>query len=387
MNTIVRAIEDNELLRFIKSQWNFYTSDPNWVAPLVSERKKLLSIDQNPFWRHARRQLFLAERSGTVVGRIAAIINDNHNLRYNDKVGFFGFFECEDNQDTANSLFAAAHNWLRAQGMDTSRGPVNPSMNDEAALLVDGFDTPPVILTTYNPRYYPALLERAGYAKARDMYAYILKHENYQSDKMKRLQAAIRERYAITIRDINLKDKAQLKRDTDIIKDIYNKAWYNNWGMVAFTDEEWDALVNDLKPIADARIIYLAEVAGKPAGFLLALPDINRALIHSRSGSDVGAIWQLITKYWLSRKYVNLCRIIVMGVYPEYQRLGIDAVMYHEINARTRERYPEGGEASWIAEDNEAMNKALTKTMNARIYKTFRIYEQPLLPAASTASA
>jgi GNAT superfamily N-acetyltransferase len=376
MHTIVRAIDDSEVLQFIKSQWNFYNGDKNWVAPLIDERKKLLSTTRNPFWQHSKRQMFLAERDGQVVGRIAAITNDNHNKKFNDKTGFFGFFECENNQDTANALFHAAHEWLRGQGMNAVRGPVNPSMNDEAALLVDGFDTPPVILTTYNPRYYVELIERAGYAKAKDMYAYALKHENYQSDKLKRLQAAIRERYKITIREVNLKDTAQLKIDTDIIKDIYNTAWSNNWGIVEFTDAEWDALVNDLKPVADARIVYLAEVAGKPAGFMLALPDVNRALIYARSGGLLETVWHLATKHWFSKRYVNLCRIIVMGVYPEYQKLGIDAVMYHEINERSRERYTEGGEASWIAEDNEAMNKALTKTMNASIYKTYRIYER-----------
>ncbi len=372
MNTSVRPITSAEVMKFIKCQWNFYKGDPNWVAPLIQERKKLLSTEKNPFYQHSKIQMFLAERGGEVVGRIAAITNDNHNKKFNDKVGFFGFFECEDNQDTADKLFDAAHQWLRTQGMDTVRGPVNPSMNDEAALLVDGFDEPPVILTTYNPRYYMQLIEQAGYAKAKDMFAYILKHENYQSDKMKRLQAAIRERYKITIREVNLKDKAQLKKDTDAIKDIYNAAWQNNWGMVAFTDDEWAALVKDLKPIADSRIIYLAEVGGKPAGFTLALPDVNRALIHSRGGGLLGAGWALVTK----RKKVNLCRIIVMGVFPEYQKLGIDAVMYSEISERSREKYTEGGEASWIAEDNTAMNLALTKAMNAKIYKTYRVYER-----------
>ncbi len=361
-------------MRFIKSQWNFYKNDPNWVAPLIDERKKLLSVTKNPIYQHSKIEMFLAERDGVVVGRIAGITNGNHNKKYQDKVGFFGFFECENNQDTANKLFDAAHAWLKQQGMTASRGPVNPSMNDEAALLVEGFDEPPVILTTYNPAYYVALLENAGYAKAKDMYAYLLRHESYQNDKMKRLQAALRERYKITIREINIKNKAQLEKDANDIKEIYNAAWASNWGIVPFTDAEFAALVKDLKPVADQRLIYFAEVDGKVAGFMLALPDINRALIHSRSGGLLGAGWSLLTK---SSK-VDLCRIIVMGVLPEYQKIGIDAVMYYEIEERSREKYPQGGEASWIAEDNEAMNRALTKTMNAKRYKTYRIYEKSI---------
>jgi GNAT superfamily N-acetyltransferase len=372
--TIRPVTTEADRMRFIKSQWNFYKGDKNWVAPLIDERKKLLSTSKNPIYQHSKLEMFLAEREGEIVGRIAAITNGNHNKKYQDKVGFFGFFECENNPETAQKLFEAAHVWLKKQGMNAVRGPVNPSMNDEAALLVEGFDTPPVILTTYNPPYYAHLIESAGYAKAKDMYAYRLRHESYQNDKMKRLQAAIRERYKITIREINIKDKAQLQKDAQTIKEIYNSAWAENWGIVPFTDAEFDALVKDLKPVADPRIIYFAEVEGKPAGFMLALPDINRAMIHNRSGSLIGAGWQLLTK----RKEIDLCRIIVMGVLPEYQKFGIDAVMYYEIEERSRAHYPAGGEASWIAEDNIAMNRALTKTMNGERYKTYRIYERSI---------
>lgn len=374
VTTIRPVTTESDRMRFIKSQWNFYKDDKNWVAPLIDERKKLLSTTKNPIYQHAKLEMFLAERGNEVVGRIAAITNGNHNKKFNDKVGFFGFFECENNQETADKLFDAAHTWLRKQGMTASRGPVNPSMNDEAALLVEGFDTPPVLLTTYNPKYYADLIERAGYVKAKDMYAYRLRHENYQNDKMKRLQAAIRERYNITIREINMKDKAQLQKDANTIKEIYNAAWAENWGIVPFTDAEFAALVNDLKPVADPRIIYFAEVDGKTVGFMLALPDINQVMIHNRSGSLLGAGWHLVTK----RKQVDLCRIIVMGVLPEYQKFGVDAVMYYEIEERSRTSYPAGGEASWIAEDNEAMNRALTKTMNAERYKTYRIYERAI---------
>jgi GNAT superfamily N-acetyltransferase len=375
MLTIVRPVDtERDRMRFIRSQWNFYVGDKNWVPPLVDERKKLLSVQKNPFYEHSRLQMFLAERDGRVVGRIAAITNDNHNKRFNDKVGFIGFFESEDSQDTANMLFAAAEDWLRSQGKDTARGPVNPSMNDEAGLLVDGFDSPPVILTTYNPPYYPTLFESAGYAKVKDNYAYLLKHDTYKSEKMERMQALIRTRHNISIRLLDFKNKEQFKKDTDTIKYIYNRAWQNNWGMVEFTDAEWNALVKDLKPIADPDIIIIAEIDKKPAGFLLALPDINRALIHNSSGGLLGAGWHLLTK----KKSIDFCRIVIMGVLPEYRKTGVDAVMYYEIGARATKKYTAGAEASWIDEANADMNLALTKTMNAKIYKTYRIYDKPL---------
>jgi GNAT superfamily N-acetyltransferase len=375
MPTIVRPVDtERDRMRFIRSQWNFYVGDKNWVPPLVDERKKLLSVQKNPFYEHSRLQMFLAERDGRVVGRIAAITNDNHNKRFNDKVGFIGFFESEDSQDTANMLFAAAEDWLRSQGKDTARGPVNPSMNDEAALLVDGFDSPPVVLTTYNPPYYPTLFESAGYAKVKDNYAYLLKHDTYKSEKMERMQALIRTRHNISIRLLDFKNKEQFKKDTDTIKYIYNRAWQNNWGMVEFTDAEWNALVKDLKPVADPEIILIAEIDKKPAGFLLALPDINRAMIHNSSGGLLGAGWHLLTK----QKSVDFCRIVIMGVLPEYRKTGVDAVMYYEIGARAAKKYTAGAEASWIDEANADMNLALTKTMNAKIYKTYRIYDKPL---------
>ncbi|MCU0425555.1 MAG: hypothetical protein MUF71_08010 [Candidatus Kapabacteria bacterium] len=371
----IRTVEnEQDRMRFIKSQWNFYKGDKNWVPPLIDERKKLLSVTKNPFYQHSKLRMFLAERGSEVVGRIAAITNENHNKRFNDKVGFIGFFECENNQETANALFRAAEAWLKSEGKDTARGPVNPSMNDEAALLIDGFDSPPVILTTYNPAYYPALFDNAGYGKVKDNYAYLLHHKEYQTEKMTRLQKAIRERHKITIRGVNFKDKTQFKKDTDTIKEIYNAAWRNNWGMVEFTDAEWDALVSDLKPVADPDIIFLAEVEGKPAGFLLALPDINRAMIHNTSGSLLGAGWNLLTK----QKEINFCRIVIMGVLPEYRKTGVDAVMYYEVGERAGKKYTAGGEASWIDEANADMNLALTKSMNAKRYKTYRIYDKAL---------
>lgn len=359
---------------FIKLQWKFYNGDPNFVPPVIADRKKLLDVQKNPFFRHSIIQLFLAERNGEYVGRIAAIINDNHNITHNDKVGFFGFFECENNQETANALFAAAGKWLQERGMDTMRGPVNPSLNDECGLLVEGFDSPPVVLMTYNPQYYAELIERAGFAKAKDLLAYKLEQYTYQSEKMQRMQNLLRERHKITVRSVNFKNAEQFKRDVHTIKTIYNAAWQPNWGFVKMTDEEFDFLVADLKQTADPMYTMIADVNGVPAGFALGLPDIYKRLIHNKKGSMLGAAWELFVR----KRPIDLVRIIVLGVLPEYQKTGADAVLYDEFKTRGLPRGILYGEASWILEDNIPMNQALTKTMQGKVYKRYRLYDKSL---------
>ncbi len=374
MSTTVRPIGQNEVLKFIKCQWNFYQNHPNWVPPMIMDRKKLLNTKGNPFFKHAEMQLFLAERDGTVVGRIAAITNENHNKAHNDKVGFFGFFECENSQDTANALFEAASAWLKDRGMDTVRGPVNPSLNDECGLLVDGFDKKPQILMTYNPEYYADLIEKFGFEKAKDLYAFRLDRDKYQSDKLNRLRDAICERYGVTIRNVDFKNKQQYKKDITTLKEIYNTAWQPNWGFVKMTDEEFDYVAADLKPIADPRFVYFVEVEGKVAGFILALPDINQCLIHNKKGGLLGGVYHLLTK----RKKIDSVRIVILGVLPEYQRTGVDAVMYHEIGLRIQNTPIVRGEASWILEDNAGMVLALQKAMQTELDKTYRIYDKKI---------
>ncbi len=232
--------------RFVKLPWKIYRGDPHWVPPLLFDRLKLIDQKKNPFYRHADMKMFLAERDGELVGRIAAIVNHNHLAIYNDKTGFFGFFECINHRETAAALFDAAASWLAGQGMEIVRGPANPSVNDEYGLLVDGFDSSPVILMTYNPRYYTTLIEEYGFRKAKDLYAYLLHNETTVSPKLARIQAAVREREQITIRNIDLKN---LKEEVKILKDLYNRAWQPNWGAVAMTDAEFDFLAADLKQV------------------------------------------------------------------------------------------------------------------------------------------
>lgn len=373
MSLTVRALDANDTMPFIKAQWEFYKNDPNWVAPLIMDRKKLLNQQKNPFYKHSEMQLFLAERDGKPVGRIAAIINFRHNETHHDKVGFFGFFECADDQSVANALFDAAEKWLRDRGMSHMRGPVNPSLNDESGLLIDG-DGPPVILMTYNPTYYARLIEEAGYAKVKDLVAYLLDQRTYRSEKLDRIIDALIQRNKITFRNIDFKNKTQFNKDVDTIKTIYNQAWEPNWGFVKMTDEEFQFLADDLKQIADPDYVFFAEVDGKVAGFILALPDINQSLIYNRSGNILTGVWHLLTK----KKKITLLRIVVLGIIPEFQRSGVDAALYHEVGKRSAPRGITHGEASWILEDNVMMNRAATQTMKGELYRRYRIYEKAL---------
>lgn len=365
---------DKEKNDFIKSQWLFYKNDPNFVPPLKLDRKKLLNTDKNPFYKHSKIKLFLAYNEGKIVGRIAGIINDLHNKTHNDNIGFFGFFESIDDINVSSKLFYAVEKWLKENNMDTIRGPVNPSMNDEVATLVDGFESPPVLLMTYNPKYYPNLIENYGFKKAKDLYAYKLVNKEYVSEKLGRMQNIVRDRYDITVRTVDFKNKSNFKRDVKILKDIYNKAWEPNWGFVKMTDEEFDYLANDFKSIADPLYALIVEVKGKPAGFALGIPDINQTLIHNKSGNLIPGIWHLLTK----RKKINWLRILVLGVLPEYQRFGVDSVMYWEMGNRGLTKGIDFGEASWILEDNEMMKRGLTTIMQGKHYKTYRIYQKEL---------
>lgn len=364
----------SDLMQFIKSQWLFYKNDPNFVPPIIADRKKLLSREKNPFFKHSEMQEFLAFENGQIVGRIAAIKNDNHNLTHNDKVGFFGFFESVNNQEVANKLFDACKTWLLERGLDTMRGPVDPSLNDEIGLLIEGFELPPVVLMKYNPPYYIDLIKNYGFDDAMLLYAYILQMENYQSEKLVRMQNIVRERYKIKVRNLDFKDKKKLMEDIRIIKGLYNQAWEKNWGFVKATNEEFDALADDLIQIADPNLVLIVEVNNQIAGFALALPDINEVLIHNKNGSLLGAAWHLFTK----SKKIKTLRIITLGILPEFRKTGADAVLYYEIGERGRKRGITQGEASWILSINSEMNNALQQAMKGKIYKKYMLYDKKL---------
>lgn len=370
-NLTVEPVRDKrELSQFITFPWTVYCNDPYWVPPLISVQKELFDPKKNPFYFHSHVELFLAKRDRKAVGRIAAIVNDNHNSFHNDKVGFFGFFECLPDDDAARTLFSNARNWLRKKGMDTMRGPMNFSTNEECGLLIDGFASSPVFMMPYNPQYYVDLMNRLELKKGRDLLAYFLTQEQVPPADVHFTLEKIKKRAGIRIRKLNMKDfVGEIRR----VKDVYNSAWSRNWGFVPMTDEEITHMAHQMRKIVDPDMILFAEVSGRPIGFFMALPDLNQALKRINGRLFPFGLFKLL---WYKRKIDGL-RVLTLGVIPEYQNKGIGVMFAVEsFNAGIPKGYV-WGEMSWILEDNTLMIRALER-MGAKAYKKYRIYEMAI---------
>ena len=368
----VRTARQKKL--FIDYEWQANKNNPNWISPLRMERNKLLDTNKNPFFTHSEIELFLAYNDGKIVGRIAALTNQNHNDYHNDNAGFWGFLECENNQDAVNELFRHAEEWLKVRGKESMVGPVNPSTNDECGILIEGFDTPPFIMMRHTPVFYPQLIENAGLTKAKDLYAWYSGTEEASkniTEKMERVASKIMDKYNITLRNISVKN---LKQEIKLIKEVYNNAWSRNWGFVPFTDEEIDHIAGDLKDIADEDLMYFAEKDGKPIGFSVTLPNINEIMAKIPDGKLLPTgIFKLI----FGIKKIKTVRVIILGVNKEYQHLGLGSIFYINTIRKAYEKGYKGGEMSWILEDNLTMNRAI-EAFGSKLYKKYRMYEKKL---------
>lgn len=364
---IVKVKTDSDIKKFIKLPWKIYKDNFYWVPPLIFEKKFLIDRNKNPFYKHAEAEYFLAFNNSEVVGRIATIINHNHNLEHNEKIGFFGFFECIDDQNVADKLFETAKEWLKERGISTMRGPASTSVNDEYGMLIEGFDKSPVVMMPYNPPYYPILVENAGFKKIKDLYSYYLNKEIFNKEKIERVINLVKERNNIAVRPINMKD---FNKEVKIIERIYNEAWQYNWGAVKMTEEEFNALAKSLKMIVDPELVLIGEVNNQPVGFALSLPDINTVLKYNKGGHLIPAIFKLVT----NKKKIDGIRIIALGVQKEYQKTGVAGFLFYETAIRALKRGYKWGEAGWVLEDNLMMNRS-AEMMNAILYKKYRIYQ------------
>src|ERR1041384_3732996 len=368
--TPVRSARDRR--QFIELPYRLYRNHPHWIAPLRIAQKDILNTRRHPFYKTSDAEMFLAKQGGRVVGRIMAIVNHAHNEFHHERVGFFGFFEVESDQQAAASLIDAARDWVRTRGAETIRGPVNPSTNYECGLLVDGFDLDPMMMT-YNPPYYSALLEGCGMQKAMDLYAFDIAASYFNhSQKLQRVAERLRRKSNIKVRTVNMKD---FRNEVGIVRRVYNDAWSRNWGFVPMSEEEFDHMAKDLKQIVDPRVVLIAEQeleggGRRPVGFLLAVPDINRALkkINGRL-----LPFGLLKLLWHSRK-LGVVRVITMGGIVEFQNLGIGSILLDEIYRRAPAAGLGTGEMSWILENNVMMNRA-AELVGGRRTKTYRIYE------------
>lgn len=364
---------DESLARFIELSWRFNAADPHWVAPLRMTLRTVLNRRKHPFHQHAEVAYFLAERGKEAVGRVAAIVNHAHNEFHDERSGFFGFFECEDDPATAAALLDAAADWLRARGMERVRGPTNLSTNEEAAspgILIDGFETPPVILMSHNPPYYRRLIEAAGFEKARDLLAYRIPTATPPERAVRGMERILK-REGATIRSL---DMGRFAQEVATIQRIYNAAWQRNWGFIPMTEAEIGHMAKELKPVVDPALCLFAEVDGKAVGFSLALPDLNQALRHLPNGKLFPfGIFRLL---WERRK-IDRLRVITLGLEPGWQKSGLGAALYVNTFQRGAPLGYRWAEASWILEDNTEMRRPLEK-MGADAYKTYRVYESTL---------
>jgi GNAT superfamily N-acetyltransferase len=352
-----------------------HARDPLWVPPLRRDVALLLSREKNPFFEHAEAEYFLAERDGAVVGRIAAIANRLHNDFHHDSVGFFGFFECVNEQGVADALLDAAAGWLIERGFTIMRGPASFSTNDESGVLIDGFDTPPVLMMPHNPPYYLALLERAGCSKAKDLLVYQGGSEaGYVPvpERLARGTELIRQRAGLTVRPLKLSDFAA---EVERIKELYNRCWERNWGFIPMTDHEIDHLAKQFKPVVVPELAPFLEKDGRPVGFALALPDLNVVFRKNRSGRMFPVVLKLL--WALKARRIRRLRILLLGILPEHRGKGYDAILYHWIWTTGAKFQIYWGEAGWILEDNAAMNAGLVK-MGFSVYKTYRMLDRPL---------
>jgi len=372
-NIEVRTVSSKkDLMRFIKLPWKIYQNDPHWVPPLILDRKNLLDKKKNPFYSHAEMEMFLAYKNNELVGRIAAITNENHNKFHEDKAGFFGFYESIEDTDVTHALFTEVEKWLLERGKDTVLGPMNPSTNDEVGLLIEGFDAPPYVMMGHNPEYYGKQIESQGYEKAKDLYDWLLDIRGLKiPEKIERLAEISLKKYDLTIRNIDIKN---MSRDIKYIREIYNDAWSKNWGFVPFTDEEIDHLGADLKQIVIDEFVLLAFKNDRPVGFLLCIPNINEILKKIPSGRlfPTGII-KLLT----GMKKIKTVRTITLGIVRDLQHIGLGTILYTENIKRAQKRNLDGGEMSWVLEDNEAMNRPI-ELLGSKLYKKYRVYKKKL---------
>ncbi|MBC7889350.1 MAG: hypothetical protein H7Z13_15845 [Ferruginibacter sp.] len=371
MITIKPVVTKAELASFIDFPHTLFEGDKNYVPELHIAQRDVLTPGKHPFHDHSTIQPFLAYEDGKIKGRIAAILNNNHNSFSNRTDGFFGFFDIYNDAVVAEKLIAEAKNWLVSKGLTTMIGPVNPTTNDPSGLLIEGYDSPPVAMMTYNKPYYKDLLTANGFVKKFDLLAYNLP-TNAVDKRTIQLKEALRKRFEernIKVRNINLKD---FKNEVQKILGVYNSAWQENTGFVPMTEDEFKYLAKDLKMILDKDFCMVAEKDGKVIGFALAIPDINQVLIKIKRGRLMPfGIFKLL----LGLKKINYVRIIALGVNAEFRKAGIEAYFYSEIIQKAIDKKIKGGEASWILENNEMMNKGL-RNLNATVYKRYRIFEK-----------
>jgi hypothetical protein len=368
---IITVETKSELKDFIDLPWKIYAAYPKWVPPLKKEVCRMLDPARHPFWESSERILFLSRRGCETVGRIAGIIDRNYNQFHGEKMGIWGFFECADDQEAAAALFSAVETWVRQKGMTFLRGPLNPSTNYEVGLLIEGFDYPPVLMMTYNPPYYPRLVELCSFAKEKDLLAFLV-DSSYRLPKwMDSLAGRIARKNGIQIKRMNPKDAdVEFAR----IREIYNDSWSSNWGFVPLSINEIRDIQKSVMKFADPDLAFFIYYENEPAAVCVIFPDINPLL--RRLNGHIGVMGVL--KAILYQREIKGMRLLLFGIKEKYRQMGIPMLAFHHIyeiaSKKEKYRYLELG---WTLEDNEAIN-SLIEESGAKAYKKYRIFRKSL---------
>jgi hypothetical protein len=375
----VRGKKDLEV--FLHVPWTIgMDQEKNWVPPLLDDYRKQLDPKKSVFLAHGEAEIWTAFENGKPVGRISAQVDFDYDKTWPDepKTAFFGFFECVDRPEVAKALFAVAEDWARAKGRVRLRGPFTMDSKGEAGVLIEGFEKPSMIGTTWNRPFMDALVQSAGYAKAKDLWGWWYEAHTPVDELTAKVAAKTR---ALPNVKVRLMDIKEIRREAGIIQEVYNEAWRQNYNFTPFTDMELEVIANEYKLFIDTELAYVAEVDGKPAAMLFAIPDINE-LIRDFKGELMKNPINLIKLLWrLKFNRPKNARLILLGVKNEYRASrkygALAAVLYEEISRRGSARGYGAGELSWTLEDNTQINRGIER-MGAKVYKKWRLYERSL---------
>lgn len=374
MSLLIKPVETSrERSQFLELPWKIQGRDPNWMPPLRKNQAELVGFKKHPFYELARAQAFLALNGGQPVGRVLALVNPVHNEYHKEKRGFFGFFECRDDAEAAQGLLTQARQWLAVQGMTAIRGPVNPSLNYECGLLIDGFDTPPMFMMTHNPAYYARLIEGAGFAKVEDMYAFT-GHISMLEQLDKKLAFIVEEcqrRFNIKLRRL---DRRHFDREVRMFLDIYNQSLQGTWGFTPLSEGEIEHMSASLSRLIVPEMTTVAEIDGRPVGAQFGLLDYN-----PRIKAIDGRLFPFgfIRLLW-NKRAIKRVRLISTNVIPEYQKWGLGLVIASRLVPEARAWGIEEGEFSWVLESNK-LSYGTLKRGGAKITKTYRLYDSVVM--------
>ncbi|MEO8302682.1 MAG: GNAT family N-acetyltransferase [Betaproteobacteria bacterium] len=358
--------------RFQRLPWSIYAGESNWVPPILSQERLLLGWGRHPFFDHAEMVTLLAERRGKIAGRIAVFVDDVHNLKYGEKRGFFGFFECVDDVDVARALFDAGRAWLLQRGMTLWRGPVNPSLNYTCGLLIDGFASPPVFLMTYNRPYYAALIEACGFAKTQDLYAYEMDVELLAKavDRYKPAVLSALDGSGLTVRQF---DPSRFDEEIKTYLDLYNRSLEGNWGFTPLQEGEAKHIAAELRHVIAPEFAAFAMVEGKAVGAVLALLDYNQIIRKINGRLFPFGIFRMM---W-GKKRIDVARGMAVTMLPDFQQSGFAVVLLDRLVEAAKPWGLKRWEFSWVLESNTSSRGTLRR-LGTKLTKTYRIYDREL---------